>query len=91
MGAVKPIKRKHTARELAERLGVSERTVQRLMAQPRDEYLCEKHERQDEALRLRESGLKWREVGDVLGGISDSAAYQLAAKARARRGETVDA
>lgn len=91
MGAMKPFKRNHTARELAERLGVSERTVQRLMAQPRDEYLAETHGRQDEALRLRESGMKWREVGEALGGISDSAAYQLAAKAKARRAENVDA
>lgn len=68
MGAMKPFKRNHTARELAERLGVSERTVQRLMAQPRDEYLAETHGRQDEALRLRELGMKWREVGEALGG-----------------------
>ncbi|MFI6056515.1 hypothetical protein ACIBCO_41515 [Streptomyces violascens] len=61
------------------------------MAQPRGEYLAETHGRQDEALRLRESGMKWREVGDALGGITDSAAYQLAAKARARRDQAVDA
>lgn len=91
MGAVKPIKRKHTARELAERLGVSERTIQRLMAQPRAEYEAETHARQDKALRLRESGMKWADVGIEFGGVSASAAYQLAAKAKARRGETVDA
>lgn len=85
MGAVKPVKRKHSARELAERLGVSERTVQRLMAQPRSEYLAGAHARQDEALSLRESGLKWSEVGAELGGVTDSAAYQLAAKAKKRR------
>lgn len=85
MGAVKPIKRKHTARELADRLGVSARTVQRLMAQPRAEYEAELHARQDEALRLRESGMKWTEVGAELGGVTDSAAYQLAAKAKKRR------
>lgn len=91
MGAVKPIKRKHTARELAERLGVSERTIQRLMAQPRAEFEAEAHVRQDEALRLRESGLKWSEVGNQMGGISASAAHQLATKARARREELVPA
>ena len=82
---MKPVKRKHSARELAERLGVSERTVQRLMAQPRSEYLAGAHARQDEALSLRESGLKWSEVGAELGGVTDSAAYQLAAKEKKRR------
>lgn len=89
MGAVKPVKRKHSARELAERLGVSERTVQRLMAQPRSEYLAGAHARQDEALSLRESGLKWSEVGELLGGVSASAAHQLAAKAKDRREQNV--
>jgi CTP-dependent riboflavin kinase len=86
---VKPVKRKHTARELAERLGVSERTIQRLMAQPRAEYEAETHARQDEALRLREAGMKWADVGAELGGITDSAAYQLAAKAKNRRAQSV--
>lgn len=91
MTALKPAKRKQTARELARKFGVSERTIRRAVAQPRADYVAGTHARQDEALHLRESGLKWREVGDALGGISESAAYQLAAKARARRGETVDA
>ena len=85
MTALKRAKRKQTARELAERFGVSERTIRRAVAQPRADYLAEVRARQDEALRLRESGLRWREVGDALGGINASAAYQLAAKAKARR------
>lgn len=91
MTALNPAKRKQTARELAKKFGVSERTIRRAVAQPRAEYVAGTHARQDEALRLRESGMKWREVGDALGGISDSAAYQLAAKAKARRTEHVDA
>lgn len=91
MTAMYPQKRKHTAAAMAEKFGVSPRTVKRIMAQPRAEYDAEAHARQDEALRLRESGLKWREVGEALDGISEPAAYQLAAKAKARRGETVDA
>ena len=91
MTAMYPQRRKHTAAAMAEKFGISPRTVKRIMAQPRAEYDAEAHARQDEALHLRESGLKWREVGDALGGISESAAYQLAAKARARRGETVNA
>lgn len=91
MTAMYPQKRKHTAAEMAAKYGVSTRTVKRIMAQPRAEYDAEVHARQDEALRLRESGLKWAEVGAEFGGISASAAYRLAAKARARRGELVSA
>lgn len=91
MTALNPAKRKQTARELAKKFGVSERTIRRAVAQPRAEYVAGAHARQDEALRMREAGMKWREVGDALGGITDSAAYQLAAKAKARRAENVNA
>lgn len=89
MSALKPAKRRQTARELAQKFGVSERTIRRAVAQPRADYVAATHARQDEALRLRESGMKWREVGDALGGITDSAAYQLAAKAKDRREQNV--
>lgn len=89
MTALKPAKRKQTARELAKKFGVSERTIRRAVAQPRADYVAASHARQDYALRLRESGMKWREVGEALDGISDSAAYQLAAKAKIRREQNV--
>jgi predicted transcriptional regulator len=38
MSAYKPVKRNRTAREIAEKLGVSARTVRRYIAQPRIEY-----------------------------------------------------
>lgn len=38
MGAIKPTKRKKTAREIAAKLDVSERTVRRYIALPRTEY-----------------------------------------------------
>lgn len=41
MAAEKQIRRKHTARELAEKFGVHPRTVQRYIALPRDQYLAE--------------------------------------------------
>jgi predicted DNA-binding transcriptional regulator YafY len=91
MTAVKPIKRNRTAKEVAARLGVSERTVRRYIAQPREEFLAEGHARQDKALELRESGLKWREVAEALGGMSASGALQLAAKAKKRREELASA
>lgn len=40
MSALKPVRRQFTARQAAERLGVTTRTVQRLMAEPRDQYLA---------------------------------------------------
>lgn len=85
MSTLYPQKRKHTAEEMAKQFGVSRRTVQRIMSQPRDEYMAEAHARQEKALSLRESGLKWYEVGSKMGDISASAAYRLAAKAKTRR------
>lgn len=38
MGAIKPMKRRKTAQEIGEKLGVSARTVRRYMAQPRTEF-----------------------------------------------------
>lgn len=40
MSAHKPLKRKKTAREIAERLGIHVRTVRRYIAQPRADYLA---------------------------------------------------
>lgn len=41
MAAEKQIRRKNTAKELAEKFGVHPRTVQRYIALPRDQYLSE--------------------------------------------------
>lgn len=38
MSAHKPVKRKHTAREIAEKCGLSTRTVRRYIAQSRADY-----------------------------------------------------
>jgi predicted transcriptional regulator len=38
MGAIRPTKRRKTALEIGEKLGVSARTVRRYMAQPRAEF-----------------------------------------------------
>jgi predicted DNA-binding transcriptional regulator YafY len=38
MGAIKPVKRNKTAREIAEKLGVHPRTIVRYIAQPRVAY-----------------------------------------------------
>lgn len=45
--AMVPQKRKYTAREAAEMIGRTPRTVKRLVAQPRDEYRQEQAERRE--------------------------------------------
>lgn len=45
MSADKPVKRKKTAREIAEKLGIHPRTVRRYIAQPRAEYEAHSIER----------------------------------------------
>lgn len=85
MTALHPVQRKVSAKEMAEKLGVSRRTIQRMIAEPREEYLRRVRERADEALRLREEeGLKWREIGERVG-TNHSGAYQLAQRAKQRR------
>lgn len=51
-----------TAREAAEKLGVSPRTVKRLVAEPRDDFLARARARRDRAVELRAQGLKHREI-----------------------------
>lgn len=72
MSALKPVRRQFTAREAAERLGVTTRTVQRLMAEPREQYLARADTKRMQATELREQGLSVRAIADQLG-ISKSA------------------
>jgi DNA-directed RNA polymerase specialized sigma24 family protein len=67
MAAENPVRRTMTAREAAERLGCSPRTVQRVMAEPREEFLARAAERRDKVMALRGRGLKYREIADELG------------------------
>lgn len=62
MVAEHPIKRKRTAREVAAQLGVSERTVRKFVAQPRDEYLAEAAERRVRIRAMRAEGLSMRKI-----------------------------
>ena len=57
-----PQRRKITARELAERLGSSVRTAQRLVAEPRTEFLARARQRRARAVELRLQGLKYVEI-----------------------------
>lgn len=73
MVAEKPIRRKKTARELADQLGVSQSTVRRLMAEPRDQYLARANTKREQVAELRNQGLSVRAIAEKLE-ISKSAA-----------------
>lgn len=63
---------KKAARVAASRQGIQERAQERRQTAAN---------RRDYALLLRRSGLKWREVGEKLGGISPTSAIRLVAMA----------
>lgn len=84
MGAENPVRRKVSARAAAEKLGCSPRTIQRVAAEPREDFLKRSRDRGDQALALKEAGLKYREIGDKLG-CSARAAESLVHRARVRR------
>jgi predicted transcriptional regulator len=83
MSAEKPARRVRTAREVARRIGASERTIRRIMAEPRADYEARTRARQDLALKLREQGHTWADVGHQLGTTPD-AARVAAGRARTR-------
>jgi len=67
MVAENPVRRPMTAREAALRAGCSKRTIQRVMAEPREEFLARIAERRSKVLALRQQGRKYREIAEQLG------------------------
>ncbi|EAN9847217.1 HTH domain-containing protein [Salmonella enterica] len=67
MTALHTVKRNKTAKEMAQRLNISDRTVRKLIALPREDYEKEAKQRRLKAFVLRESGMKWADVGIALG------------------------
>ncbi len=67
MTALKPGQRKGTARELAARLGVTDRTIRSYMAKPREDYLSEAQQRRKRIRELRETGLSMRAIAAEVG------------------------
>lgn len=67
MGAENPERRKQTAKELAERFGVSDRTVRRLMAEPRESFLARAQARRDQAVELRSRGMTHSQIAAEMG------------------------
>lgn len=59
-------RRSITAKELAQRLGSSERTARRLVAEPRADFLERAQARRTQVVALREQGLKYREIAEEL-------------------------
>lgn len=73
MTSLKPGRRNATARELAERIGVSERTIKRYMSEPRAEYDARVAARHARIRELRKEGKSMRaiaaEVGVTVGAV----------------------
>ena len=67
MPAEKAVRRTRTARDVAEQFGVSPRTIQRLMAEPRPEYLARAQDRRRRIAELRAQGKTMRAIADQLG------------------------
>ena len=67
MPALKPVRRNVPARVLAERLGVSPRTIYRYIAEPRDEYEARAVERRRKMVEMREQGMTMRKIATELG------------------------
>lgn len=55
-------RRKHTARELAERFGVTPRTIQSLVAEERAVYVGRANERRTQIIELARTGLGVRAI-----------------------------
>lgn len=87
MGAEIPQRRKMTAKEAAARLGISERSVRRIAAEPRDQFLARAAAHRVEALRLREvEGLPYAQIAEQMG-VPLGTAKRLVHTARKRRAE----
>ena len=56
-----------TARELAKRMGASERTVRNLVAEPRVDFLARAATNRGRAVKRRGQGLLYREIAEQMG------------------------
>lgn len=67
MPAKTPARRTKTARELAEQFGASDRTIRRMIAEPRADYESRAGEKRRRAQQLRAEGATYRQIADELG------------------------
>jgi len=77
MTALKPGRRKGTARELATRLGVSERTIRRYVAEPREDFDARTSARHAYIRKLRAEGKSMREIAAEVGVSVGTVHYAL--------------
>jgi len=84
MSAEIPQRRTMTARQAAEKIGVSERMIRRVVAEPRDDYDRRAKERGEQILAWREEGILWREIADRLN-VSTGAAQMAGNRALKRQ------
>ena len=86
MSARTPARRKKTARELAEQFGSSTRTVRRLVAEPREEFLARAAANRARAVELRGQGLLYREIATEMG-VTTGTVGKLLHDARKKAGQ----
>lgn len=77
MSALKPGRRPVSARILAERVGVSERTIKRYIAEPRAEYDARTAARHTRIRELRAAGKSMREIAAEIGVSVGTVHYAL--------------
>lgn len=66
-------KRKKTAKEIAEKLGVTERTVRSYIAEDRDSYESNAAKRRLVAGTMHAQGASWSEIAKAVGGSENAA------------------
>lgn len=77
MSALRPGRRTGTARELAQRLGVSERTIRRYVAEPKKQFEERTEARHERIRALREEGLSYRAIAAEVGVSIGTVNYAL--------------
>jgi len=77
MSALKPGRRPVSARILAERVGVSERTIKRYIAEPRAEYDARTAARHERIRELRSGGKSMRAIAAEVGVSVGTVHYAL--------------
>lgn len=85
MAAERPQRREVTTKEAAQRFGTSERSVRRIVAEPRGEYLARAANLRAEVIHLREvEKLSYKEISEQLG-IPASSARRIITEVRKQR------
>lgn len=68
MTAIHQVKRALSAKDMAKKLNVSERTVRNLIAESRDDYESRAADRRKVAAEMKDAGHSWAEIADAVGG-----------------------